>query len=101
MIKTPETGLIKRPLFAQMGLKERWAQFALQMSLTCSSRHYAGRSLEVFRALDVPVTSRMITDILARLVETVAEQGDDMQVRWVVSTQVLLPIGTPNICIAS
>ncbi|PSN33970.1 Protein furry [Blattella germanica] len=60
-------------------ISERWAQTALQLGLSCSSRHYAGRSLQVFRALRVPITSRMLSDILSRLVETVAEQGEDMQ----------------------
>ncbi|XP_068083711.1 protein furry [Anabrus simplex] len=60
-------------------ISERWAQTALQLGLSCSSRHYAGRSLQLFRALRVPITSRMLSDILSRLVETVAEQGEDMQ----------------------
>ncbi|XP_043493885.1 protein furry isoform X2 [Polistes fuscatus] len=60
-------------------VSQRWAQIALQLGLSCSSRHYAGRSLQVFRALRVPITSRMLSDILSRLVETVAEQGEDMQ----------------------
>ncbi len=34
---------------------------------------------QVFRALHVPVTSTDLSDILSRLVETVAEQGEDMQ----------------------
>lgn len=58
---------------------ERWAQTALQLGLSCSSRHYAGRSLQIYRALRVPITSRMLSDILSRLIETVAEQGEDMQ----------------------
>jgi hypothetical protein len=60
-------------------LAERWSQLALQVALSCSSRHYAGRSLQIFRALRVPITTRMLSDILSRLVETIAEQGDDMQ----------------------
>ncbi|XP_055686760.1 protein furry isoform X4 [Lutzomyia longipalpis] len=60
-------------------ISERWSQTALQLGLSCSSRHYAGRSLQVFRALNVPINSRMLSDILSRLVETVAEQGEDMQ----------------------
>lgn len=60
-------------------IAERWAQTALQLGLSCSSRHYAGRSLQAFRALNVPITTRMLSDILSRLVETVAEQGEDMQ----------------------
>nr|XP_023011562.1 protein furry [Leptinotarsa decemlineata] len=60
-------------------INERWAQTALQLGLSCSSRHYAGRSLQIYRSLRVPITSRMLSDILSRLVETVAEQGEDMQ----------------------
>uniref|UniRef100_A0A8D8TGL4 Protein furry n=1 Tax=Cacopsylla melanoneura TaxID=428564 RepID=A0A8D8TGL4_9HEMI len=60
-------------------ISERWAQTALQLGLSCGSRHYAGRSLQIFRALCVPINSRMLTDILSRLVETVAETGEDMQ----------------------
>lgn len=63
----------------QSSISERWAQTALQLGLSCSSRHYAGRCLQIFRALNVPISSRMLSDILSRLVETVAEQGEDMQ----------------------
>lgn len=63
----------------QSSISERWAQTALQLGLSCSSRHYAGRCLQIFRALNVPINSRMLSDILSRLVETVAEQGEDMQ----------------------
>lgn len=66
--------------YSQEHIAERWAQTALQLGLSCSSRHYAGRSLQVFRTLNVPINSRMLSDILSRLVETVAEQGEDMQV---------------------
>ncbi|KAG1696979.1 Protein furry -like [Nymphon striatum] len=60
-------------------IEERWAQIALHIALSCPSRHYAGRSLQIFRALKVTISSRMLSDILSRLVETVAEQGEDMQ----------------------
>ncbi|KAL1131070.1 hypothetical protein AAG570_012307, partial [Ranatra chinensis] len=60
-------------------ISERWGQIALQLGLSCSSRHYAGRSLQVFRSLHLPITSRMLSEILSRLVETVSEQGEDMQ----------------------
>ena len=29
----------------------RWAQLSIQLALSCSSRHFAGRSLQIFRAL--------------------------------------------------
>ncbi|KAL3879804.1 hypothetical protein ACJMK2_032086 [Sinanodonta woodiana] len=60
-------------------VEQRWSQVALQLSLSCSSRHYAGRSFQVLRALHIRPTSQMLADILSRLVETVAEQGEDMQ----------------------
>lgn len=60
-------------------LEERWAQVALHLALSSPSRHYAGRSLQIFRGLRIPISSRMLTDILSRLVETAAEQGEDMQ----------------------
>nr|XP_040568440.1 LOW QUALITY PROTEIN: protein furry-like [Lepeophtheirus salmonis] len=60
-------------------LSDRWSQLSLQLALSCSSRHYAGRSLQIFRALRVPISSKMLSDILSRLVDTIAEQGEDMQ----------------------
>ncbi|XP_038055333.1 protein furry homolog-like isoform X2 [Patiria miniata] len=60
-------------------LEQRWAQLALSMALSCPSRHYAGRSFQIFRALNIPLSSRMLSEILSRLVETVAEQGEETQ----------------------
>ena len=60
-------------------VEQRWSQVALQVALSCSSRHYAGRSFQVLRALKIRPSTQMLSDILSRLVETVAEQGDDMQ----------------------
>lgn len=34
-------------------INERWAQTALHLGLSCSSRHYAGRSLQVNMAVTV------------------------------------------------
>ncbi|GAB1608168.1 protein furry-like isoform X4, partial [Argonauta hians] len=60
-------------------VEQRWSQIALQMALSCSSRHYAGRSFQILRALQVRPSTQMLSDILSRLVETAAEQGEDMQ----------------------
>ncbi|KAL5012719.1 hypothetical protein ScPMuIL_011270 [Solemya velum] len=60
-------------------VEQRWSQVALQLALSCSSRHYAGRSFQVLRALHIRPSTQMLADILSRLVETVAEQGEDMQ----------------------
>jgi len=59
--------------FPHSNLERKWAQVSLQIGLACSSRHYAGRSLQVYRSLRVPLVSRTLCDILSRLVETVAE----------------------------
>ena len=94
-------------------VEQRWSHVALQLALSCSSRHYAGRSFQVtcsfislmyifrvcyvryaktqnvdwlfqvLRALHIRPTTQMLSDILSRLVETVAEQGEDMQVSGV------------------
>lgn len=66
--------------FPNARISERWAQTALQLGLSCSSRHYAGRCLQIFRALNVPINNRMLSDILSRLVETVAEQGEYLHI---------------------
>ncbi|RWS21464.1 Protein furry-like protein, partial [Leptotrombidium deliense] len=70
---------ILKESFTKGHIEERWAEVSLQLALSCSSRHYAGRSLQIFRAIKMPLNSRMLSDIVSRLVETVAEQGEDMQ----------------------
>uniref|UniRef100_A0A914W2H8 Protein furry n=1 Tax=Plectus sambesii TaxID=2011161 RepID=A0A914W2H8_9BILA len=60
-------------------VESRWAQTAIDVALNCSNRHYAGRSFQIFRALKTAPTSRMLSDVLSRLAETVGEQTDDMQ----------------------
>ncbi|XP_012945432.1 protein furry homolog isoform X2 [Aplysia californica] len=60
-------------------VEQRWSQVSLQLALSCSSRHYAGRSFQILRALQIRPSTQMLSDILSRLVETVAEQGEDMQ----------------------
>lgn len=57
------------------------SEVALQTALSCSSRHYAGRSFQIFRALKQPLTSALLSDILSRLVETIGDPGEDAQVR--------------------
>lgn len=42
--------------------------------------------IQVLRALHIRPTTQMLSDILSRLVETVAEQGEDMQVSQVYGT---------------
>ncbi|KAM6920926.1 protein furry homolog-like isoform 5-T5 [Xenentodon cancila] len=55
------------------------SEIALQTALSCSSRHYAGRSFQIFRALKQPLTPATLSDILSRLVETVGDPGEEAQ----------------------
>uniref|UniRef100_H2UL19 Furry homolog, like n=1 Tax=Takifugu rubripes TaxID=31033 RepID=H2UL19_TAKRU len=55
------------------------SEVALQTALSCSSRHYAGRSFQIFRALKQPLTSALLSDILSRLVETIGDPGEEAQ----------------------
>jgi len=56
------------------------SEVALQTALSCSSRHYAGRSFQIFRALKQPLTLATLSDILSRLVETIGDPGEEAQV---------------------
>uniref|UniRef100_A0AAX7TYV3 Furry homolog, like n=1 Tax=Astatotilapia calliptera TaxID=8154 RepID=A0AAX7TYV3_ASTCA len=55
------------------------SEVALRSALSCSSRHYAGRSFQIFRALKQPLTPATLSDILSRLVETVGDPGEEAQ----------------------
>ncbi|XP_029213132.2 LOW QUALITY PROTEIN: protein furry homolog [Acropora millepora] len=60
-------------------VQEKMAKVALQWATSCSSRHYAGRSFQVFRALKVPLSWSMLSDVLSRLVESVGDASEDVQ----------------------
>ncbi|XP_056133696.1 protein furry homolog-like isoform X4 [Lampris incognitus] len=60
-------------------LESLLSEVALQTALSCSSRHYAGRSFQIFRALKQPLTAGTLSDVLSRLVETVGDPGEEAQ----------------------
>ncbi|KAG5849714.1 hypothetical protein ANANG_G00074660 [Anguilla anguilla] len=60
-------------------LEELLSEVALQTALSCSSRHYAGRSFQMFRALKQPLTAATLSDLLSRLLETVGDPGEEAQ----------------------
>ncbi|XP_049324854.1 protein furry homolog isoform X2 [Astyanax mexicanus] len=60
-------------------LEQQLSDVALQTALCSSSRHYAGRSFQIFRALKQPLSAHAISDLLSRLVEVVGEHGDEVQ----------------------
>ena len=76
---TWSTGLYFPPSGFQ--LESLLSDVSLQTALSCSSRHYAGRSFQIFRALKQPLTPALLSDILSRLVETVGDPGEEAQVR--------------------
>lgn len=76
-------GVWLKYLFGLLGgyqLEHRLSEVALQTALSCSSRHYAGRSFQIFRALKQPLTPSTLSDVLSRLVETVGDAGEEAQV---------------------
>ncbi|XP_073464568.1 protein furry homolog-like isoform X2 [Aquarana catesbeiana] len=60
-------------------LEHHLSEVALQTALSCSSRHYAGRSFQIFRALKQPLSAQTLSDVLSRLVETVGDAGEEAQ----------------------
>ncbi|KAI1893589.1 hypothetical protein AGOR_G00125280 [Albula goreensis] len=60
-------------------LEQQLSDVALQTALCSSSRHYAGRSFQIFRALRQPLSAHAVSDLLSRLVEVVGEHGEEVQ----------------------
>ncbi|XP_069487793.1 protein furry homolog-like isoform X2 [Ambystoma mexicanum] len=60
-------------------LELQLGEVSLQTALSCSSRHYAGRSFQIFRALKQPLSAESLSDVLSRLVETVGDAGEEAQ----------------------
>ncbi|XP_061537056.1 LOW QUALITY PROTEIN: protein furry homolog [Phycodurus eques] len=60
-------------------LEQQLSDVALHTALCSSSRHYAGRSFQVFRGLRQPVYAHAVSDLLSRLVEVVGEHGEEVQ----------------------
>uniref|UniRef100_A0A8C5CY41 Furry homolog a (Drosophila) n=1 Tax=Gadus morhua TaxID=8049 RepID=A0A8C5CY41_GADMO len=60
-------------------LEQQLSEVALQTGLSSSSRHYASRSFQVYRALRQPLSAHAVSDLLSRLVEVVGEHGEEVQ----------------------
>lgn len=74
--------MVSRVFSEGIHLERHLSEVALQTALSCSSRHYAGRSFQIFRALKQPLSANTLSDVLSRLVETVGDPGEDAQVRF-------------------
>uniref|UniRef100_A0AAY4EI86 Furry homolog b (Drosophila) n=1 Tax=Denticeps clupeoides TaxID=299321 RepID=A0AAY4EI86_9TELE len=71
--------VFKESKSADFHLEQQLSDVALQTALCSSSRHYAGRSFQMFRALRQPLSHHAVSDLLSRLVEVVGEHGDEVQ----------------------
>lgn len=60
-------------------LEQHLSEVALQTALASSSRHYAGRSFQILRALKQPLSAHALSDLVSRLVEVIGEHGDEIQ----------------------
>ena len=61
-------------------IDKKWSHYALITSLKATSRHYAGRSLQIYRALGVKFNSfSSMVNLVYRLMDTVAESNEDVQ----------------------
>ncbi|XP_067889618.1 protein furry homolog isoform X4 [Heterodontus francisci] len=77
-------------------MEQRLSEVALQTALSSSSRHYAGRSFQIFRALKQPLSAHALSDLLSRLVEVIGEHGDEVQ-GYVMEALLTLESGIDNL----
>lgn len=60
-------------------LNDAWAKEALHWASVCPVRHLACRSFQVFRCISVKLDSALLSDMLARLSNTIADEHADYQ----------------------
>lgn len=63
----------------QPTLRKQWGTLALNWATSCTIRHLACRSFQVFRVLALDITPRMVSDVLARLSSTIASSSPEIQ----------------------
>ncbi|KAI9787226.1 MAG: Cell morphogenesis protein PAG1 [Geoglossum umbratile] len=61
------------------GIKEQWGKTALNWATSCSVRHLACRSFQIFRCILTSLDQGMLSDMLARLSNTIADDETDIQ----------------------
>lgn len=60
-------------------LREDWGKIALTWATSCPVRHMACRSFQVFQSLSSSIDQNMLSDMLARLSNTIADSSSDIQ----------------------
>ncbi|KAF2273521.1 cell morphogenesis protein-like protein [Westerdykella ornata] len=61
------------------GFREAWGKVALNWATSCSVRHVACRSFQLFRCILSSLDQQMLADMLARLSNTVSDSESDIQ----------------------
>ena len=60
-------------------IHEQWAKITLSWATSCSVRHIACRSFQIFRCILSSLDQMMLADMLARLSNTIADEEADIQ----------------------
>ncbi len=61
-------------------IQEQWAKICLSWATSCPVRHIACRSLQVFRCILTSLDRPMLSDILARLSNTIVDKAPEVQI---------------------
>lgn len=64
---------------AYPGLREAWGRMALNWATSCPVRHLACRSFQLFRCVLSSLDQQMLSDMLARLSNTISDEESDIQ----------------------
>lgn len=60
-------------------IQENWANLSLNWATSCTMRHIACRSFQIFRCLSTSLDQSMLAEMLARLSNTIADDHSDIQ----------------------
>ena len=66
--------------FVYPNIQERLARVSLSWGTLCPVKHAACRSLQIFRCILVPLDKEMLENILARISNTLSNEGSDVQI---------------------
>ncbi|CAK7268880.1 Cell morphoproteinsis protein PAG1 [Sporothrix epigloea] len=61
------------------GIKDEWCRLSLSWATSCSVRHLACRSFQIFRCILTSLDQYMLADMLARLSSTIADEKSEIR----------------------
>ncbi|KAF2199893.1 hypothetical protein GQ43DRAFT_98776 [Delitschia confertaspora ATCC 74209] len=73
------TEVLKVFSIAYPGIREAWGRVALNWATSCPVRHLACRSFQLFRCILSSLDQQMLSDMLARLSNTISDDESDIQ----------------------